>query len=117
MMLSRAILLKLAGLDFDGGVNLSTSAVPSQLLPAKTTGVVADARGALTAGADEAPRTPSAHAATTARAAAATLRLTLRAAPLRLTNLAPPVTDGENGSGPGGAPVTRLWGCPPEPCR
>src|SRR5438874_773957 len=85
MMLSRAIRVKEPGFDFEGGVNLSTSAVPSQLLPAKTTGVVVDAFGALTAGAGDSATAPTADTASTASAGAATLRLIVRAVPLRLT--------------------------------
>src|SRR3954447_3378014 len=95
MMLIRAIRVNAPGFDFVGGVNRSTSAVPSQLLPAKTTGVVVAtfAVDVLTAGADEVASALAPHAASTASAATARLRLFDRAVPLRpFTSYLPSLT-------------------------
>src|SRR4051794_6728445 len=85
MMLTRAMRVKLAGFDPDGGVNRSTSAVPSQLFPAKTTGVVAVALAlpVLTAGADGVTSELMAPTASIATAVMAKRRRFGRVVPLR----------------------------------
>src|SRR5438045_2179875 len=92
MMFTRAIRVNDPGFDFVGGVNRSTSAVPSQLLPAKTTGVVVALAVVFAAGA-AAASTPSAQTATTARIAATIGRFFECAVPLRPGTLQPPVGD------------------------
>src|SRR5215204_2722502 len=94
MMFTRARRAKLAGFDFAGGVNRSTSAVPSQLLPTKTTGVVVAFPDVL-AGADAASA-PIAQAATAAVAAAAMRRFFSWAVPPRPRTIQPPVGDGRS---------------------
>src|SRR4051794_7479633 len=99
MMLTRAMRVKLAGFDPDGGVNRSTSAVPSQLFPAKTTGVVVVACVALTAGAEADPTALTAPAVSTAIAAIARRRRFGRTVPLRpLTSYLPSLPSDRSGA-------------------
>src|SRR5436190_3321688 len=93
MMFTRAMRVKDPGFDFAGGVKRRTSAVPSQLLPAKTTGVVVGF--AVFAAGAAAARPPTTQATTTARTAAASRRFFDWAVPLRPRTIQPPVGDGK----------------------
>src|SRR5215213_5994900 len=102
MMFTRARRAKAADFDFAGGVNRSTSAVPSQLLPTKTTGVVVAALAASFAAGAEAARAPIAQDASTAVAAATIRRFFDLAVPLRLRTIQPPVGDERTVTKPSG---------------
>jgi hypothetical protein len=91
-MLRRAIRLNRAGPEREGGVQRSTSAVPSQLFPTKTTGVVAGALGASSAGAGAIITALRAQTDAASKAAVAAPPLFDRGKAHRLRTSAPPVT-------------------------
>src|SRR5215210_3676414 len=93
MMLRRAMRVNEPGFPaFAGGVKRSTSAVPSQLFPTKTTGVVVvvPGFGGLAAGAVVAAITATAHASVAASANAPSLVLICRVLPRRPSTALPP---------------------------
>src|SRR5215210_885637 len=96
MMLRRAMRVNEPGFPaFAGGVKRSTSAVPSQLFPTKTTGVVVvvPGFGGLAAGAVVAAITVTAHASVAASANAPSLVLICRVLPRRPSTALPPGPD------------------------